>query len=192
MATYLVLVFFTIFLATTKSISQQIDPFENFHWVPQSNGLWEYVSIDELNSVSVNLESRYNPERDIVYYLFTNANKGVPEIIKYLDGNSLKASKFNSKYPTKFLIHGWQSDYKAPVISELAKAFLKKGNYNCIGVDWSKISGTIDYGRAKVIATQNGPVIAKMADFLVEKGQKINQISCLGHSLGPSKPNTQT
>ena len=129
-------------------------------------------------------EPRYQPEKDIVFYLFTRQNKGIPERLLYRDLNSLHLSSFHPERPTKFLIHGWQANVDSNIITGMAQAYLEIGDFNVIGCDWSAGSDTLNYISAKGRVSKNGPAIARMVDFMVENGQNMFQIACNGHSLG--------
>jgi hypothetical protein len=141
------------------------------------------MHIDEINA-QMDPEPRYKPERDIVFYLFTRENGGVPEKLLFRDQASLQQSTFRANRPTKFLVHGWQADVDSNIITGMAHAYIEIGDFNVIGCDWSAGSDTLNYISAKGRVSKNAPVIARMVDFLVENGQNMFQISCNGHSLG--------
>lgn len=50
----------------------------------------------------------------------------------------------------KFITHGWNSDAKNEWFVNMVNAFLRKGDYNVITVDWSTLSH-----QEYAIATQN-------------------------------------
>lgn len=39
-----------------------------------------------------------------------------------------------------FIVHGWRASAQDPHIIDLALAYVKKGDYNSITIDWSSIS----------------------------------------------------
>jgi hypothetical protein len=64
-------------------------------------------------------------------------------------------------------------------------AYLARGNYNIIGVDWGVLAAIPNY----VAAVQNtrvvGAHIAELIDFLVRQaGAKLEDFHIIGHSLG--------
>lgn len=44
----------------------------------------------------------------------------------------------NGSIPLVFIIHGWKDSANNTWVEEIAQAFLKKGSYNIVVVDWLK------------------------------------------------------
>lgn len=72
-------------------------------------------------------------ENEVTFLLFTRQAKN--KSISEHDVKLVEASK-----PVKIITHGWNSDAKNEWFANMVKAFLGKGDYNVITVDWSKLS----------------------------------------------------
>ncbi|KAI4461676.1 lipase [Holotrichia oblita] len=81
--------------------------------------------------------------------------------------------------PLKFIVHGWGETMNSPYYKNLSDAYLERGTYSIIHVDWSKL-GTTWYSRAITNTLE--------AEFILHlyKISKIDldNIHILGHSLG--------
>jgi pimeloyl-ACP methyl ester carboxylesterase len=68
---------------------------------------------------------------------------------------------------------------------DVLAAYLAKGEYNVIGVDWSVLSPSPNYIAACRNAVPTGEHIAELVEFLVEqKGASHEDFHIIGHSLG--------
>lgn len=86
--------------------------------------------------------------------------------------------------PTKILIHGWKSSSLSSTIEKIKNAYLSKGDFNILTVDWEELAENIFY---QTVASQTKPVGQIVAEFIEElifRGANINQIHLIGHSLG--------
>lgn len=54
--------------------------------------------------------------------------------------NSVDYSKINPKLPFKFIAHGWVDWGNNSWIQNLSNAFLERGNYNVIPVNWHNLA----------------------------------------------------
>ncbi|XP_063695876.1 phospholipase A1-like isoform X2 [Culicoides brevitarsis] len=117
--------------------------------------------------------------------LFTRLNPDEADILVLDDIKSVKNSYFNEKLPVRFLIHGWL-DHGDGMLGQLGrKAYLQKGAFNVISLDWSVGADTPNYFKARSAIFQVGPFLAKFIDFLVEKTNiSTSDIYLIGHSLG--------
>lgn len=74
------------------------------------------------------------------------------------------------------------------VISSLATkmilAYLKEGDYNIIGVDWSRLSSS-DYLSAMRGASEAAEHLGSLLNWMVRRrGLKLQDVHIIGHSLG--------
>lgn len=77
-------------------------------------------SVREASSIS---------DSDVTFYLSTNTNVQ-PTVLA--SNSSLNTSKV-----AKVLIHGWTESYQSKWIQNLTQAYIQKGDYNIIAVDYS-------------------------------------------------------
>ena len=61
---------------------------------------------------------------------------------------------------------------------------MDEGDYNIIGVDWSKLVKAPWYNFAAENTRVSGERIAQFIDFLVSTGVSLDSIHIIGHSLG--------
>lgn len=118
-------------------------------------------------------------------FLWTKDNPTISHELNYLDLTSISDSTFNAARPTKILIHGFMSSKDAsPAVANLSVAFLKKYDYNVIGVDWSEGAKKF-YPKSVANTRVVGAAIANLVNTLVNKfGLKLRDLHVIGHSLG--------
>jgi pancreatic triacylglycerol lipase len=66
----------------------------------------------------------------------------------------------------------------------LRNAYLNRGNYNCITVDWSVGASTISHITARNRIPEAGEVLAQFIMFLSNYGLDLNMVYITGHELG--------
>lgn len=117
--------------------------------------------------------------------LWTKQNPTTAQELNYHNISSIKDSNFDASRHTKVLIHGFMSDKdKSPIVANLSVAFLKRDDFNVIGVDWSKGAAKF-YPKAVANTRVVGAVVTKLLRTLVDKFQlKVENLHVLGHSLG--------
>lgn len=114
------------------------------------------------------------------FRLYTRQNQNEPEIIRY---DSL-GSFYDPYLPTKFIVHGFLHNGIKKWVLDMKDAFLKVGDYNVIGVDWSKGNGP-SYTQATANTQIVGAEIARFVNTMVEKyGVSADDFHVIGHSLG--------
>ncbi|XP_011291126.3 phospholipase A1 VesT1.02 [Musca domestica] len=158
---------------------------ENGWYVPQTDGSFEWVDLEEAESYlnqAEQLEGRLS-SNPVTFYLYTKSNPDKGHEIKATT-KSIKASPFNAKHPTRITIHGWTSNSNDYVNSGVRKAYLKKGDYNIIAIDWAR-ARSVDYATSVLAVPGVGKKIAALVDFLVkEYDMKLDDLEIIGHSLG--------
>lgn len=76
-----------------------------------------------------------SPEKVAVkFMLYTRQNQFNPQVVRYNDIGSY----YNPHKPTKFIIHGFLHNGIKQWVLDIKDNFLKVGDFNIIGVDWSK------------------------------------------------------
>lgn len=141
-------------------------------------------NIFSLLPINRNVCPEIKPERDISYEVYTRSNKDKPKVLKVYDDDSLKNSGIDFKKPTKIFCHGYMESSKADNAQSIKNSFLKQGDYNIILVDARVLLAGPFYVTSayntKPIAKYN----AKLIDYLVDKGLKLDDLHVIGMSLG--------
>ncbi|XP_069969228.1 phospholipase A1 VesT1.02-like [Bactrocera oleae] len=119
----------------------------------------------------------------VTFYLSRNSNsskeQSINETIK-----SITDSGFDASNPTRFIIHGWAQSYTAGMNTDIRSAWLGRGNYNVILVDWVR-ARSVDYVSSVVAISRTGEKVASMINYLVENfGMRLDETEVIGHSLG--------
>lgn len=84
--------------------------------------------------------------------------------------------------PTRIFVHGYYST--EGTLTEYAEAYLNRGDFNFIGINWLKGAKTINYVRARHRVREVGEALARFIDYLVTLGLDLNELIMVGHSLG--------
>lgn len=99
--------------------------------------------------------------------------------------DSLKASSFDAKKPTKLLIHGYMRGHDSSINDNLRSAYLRNHDVNIIVASWGSGSKTICYNWAAQRVDQVGNLVGEFLDFLLGDDEKAwNALTIVGHSLG--------
>lgn len=108
------------------SLKLSKDQLHRWTLIPDSQGKMHLVDFD---SFEAPIEPSFVAENDVVFLLFTRQNPTVGQIITF-DPASLQNSNFNPSHPTRFSVHGWQSDAETVSNTVLRDAFLAIGDFN--------------------------------------------------------------
>uniref|UniRef100_A0A1L8EGJ7 Putative phospholipase a1-like protein n=1 Tax=Haematobia irritans TaxID=7368 RepID=A0A1L8EGJ7_HAEIR len=157
---------------------------ENGWYIPQADGSFVWMDRDEAESLmneAEKMEGRLSTN-PVTFYLYTKSNPSGVEISA--TSKSINASPFDASNPTRITIHGWTSSKDDYVNSGIRRAYLDKGDYNMITVDWGR-ARSIDYATSVMAVPGVGKKIASLVDYLVEHhGLKLEDLEIIGHSLG--------
>jgi hypothetical protein len=93
--------------------------------------------------------SAFNAERDVRLLLNTRRNTGASQNLQFNDIASVRNSNYNSRLPTRILIHGFREDGGSDLNLETSRALLANGDFNVIFIDWSSGAQTINYVAAR-------------------------------------------
>ncbi|XP_073819935.1 phospholipase A1-like [Musca autumnalis] len=183
--------YFVLFALCVAAVTASVIPEEeringeNGWYVPQADGSFEWVDLDEAEeylSAAEKLEGRLttNP---VTFLLYTKSNPSDGVEITATT-KSISASPFNANNPTRITIHGWTSSKDDYVNYGIRGAFLGKGDYNMITVDWGR-ARSVDYASSVLAVPGVGQKVAALVDFLVNNyGLKLSDLEIIGHSLG--------
>lgn len=156
---------------------------EDGWYVPNEDGSFYWVSTEEAKEITEN--DIVGRAKTIKLYLYTRSNPNSPQEIDPSNYESLKKSHFNSNHPTRIIIHGWQNSYLDAVNVDLRNAYLKKGEYNVICVDWSANAKSVNYPLAAQKVKGVGKQVAAFIDLANEhNGLSFESLEIDGHSLG--------
>jgi pancreatic triacylglycerol lipase len=154
----------------------------NWEMVPDADGTLRMI---DLNTYEAEPEGHFVGVQDMVFILFTRSNPTVGQVIQLNNAGSLAASNFNPAHPTRFTIHGWNGGAGASPNAMMRNAYLGRGDFNCITVDWGVGAQTANYIAARNRVGEAGQVTAMFINFLeASGGLNINTVSVIGHSLG--------
>ncbi|XP_030383257.1 pancreatic triacylglycerol lipase-like [Scaptodrosophila lebanonensis] len=117
-----------------------------------------------------------------MFYLYTKLNPGKGQRIEPTK-ESMAQSKFDRKVETRIVIHGCNQNHEDQKIYRVASAWLSRGEYNVIIVNWG--SGRLVYIPSAAAAPAMGKKIAEMINFLsTDYGLKLQNLTVIGYSLG--------
>ncbi|XP_017083667.2 phospholipase A1 1 [Drosophila eugracilis] len=150
------------------------------------------VSISNVIQDMINTEARIilgrprpSQTKLLRYDLYTPLNPEERQLLRPGDLNALKNSHFNPKWPVRVSIHGWAGKSTSCSNAAIKDAYLSRGNYNVIILDWSRQSLDISYPRVSKQLPSIAASVAKMLRFLHENtGVPYEQIYLVGHSAG--------
>ncbi|XP_053953126.1 phospholipase A1-like [Anastrepha ludens] len=161
---------------------------ENGWYVPQANGSYVWVSMEEGESMLEELEKQDEIEGrlslvPVTFYLYTNLNPSKGQKISE-SASSIQSSNFDPSNPTRFVIHGWIQSYTSGMNKDIRAAWLARGKYNVIVVDWAR-GRSVDYASSVVAVPKVGKKVASLINYLVKNhGLLLDTTEVSGHSLG--------
>jgi len=169
-----------IFLAGAYTIPlDQVNP--RWSLFSNTNGRMQVV---DANPLQVDSEPFFNPSTDIQYHLFTRHNPTTSQRLTS-DINTVLNSNWNPNNPTRFIIHGVDSDSNSLVSTLCRDQFLANGDHNVIVIDWSAGSNTFVYATARNRVGVTGGTISIFIDNLHRNGLiTIENIIVVGFNLG--------
>lgn len=89
---------------------------------------------------------------------------------------------WNPRRRTRIFIHGYYSDRKT--FMKYAHAYLRRGDYNFIAINWLLGARTLNYFKARRRVHLVGLATARFIDYLMTLGLKLEDLIMIGHSLG--------
>lgn len=116
---------------------------------------------------------------EVQFSLYNRENRDIPILL-----TSKNLKDHLKPAPIKIVIHGWISSGHTPVNVELKDAYLKRGDYNVILVDWEK-QANANYAQAICSIKKISFIIGKFIFNFQSVGNiDLNNIHLIGHSLG--------
>lgn len=128
----------------------------------------------------------FNPS-SIQFLLYRNR-----KIMKRVEINRPETleSFFSPELPTRFLIHGWLSNYTFPQMQDIKNNYFTGREMNVFIVDWSRIAFNPVYPVTASMVGAVGSHISKFINFLCQSKYRespldfLARTSLIGHSLG--------
>lgn len=140
------------------------------------------ASSDGLNQ---EIAPQFEALRDVRFLVFTRFNPTIGQQVLFGDMNSLRASNYDANRPTRFVIHGFQSDSTSDVNIVITAAYLRSYDVNVIVVDWGLGANTINYITARNRVGEVGALVGQFCDFLHENNVlDFSRLYLIGSSLG--------
>ncbi|KAK6636260.1 hypothetical protein RUM43_009919 [Polyplax serrata] len=96
----------------------------------------------------------------------------------------VKSNYLNIRAPTKILIHGYTGSYKDSRMAKIKDAYLNRGRYNVIQVDWEMLAAPPCYVRVTHNSKFVGETIAQLLNGLHMVGLNMSLVHLVGFSLG--------
>ncbi|KAF5296943.1 hypothetical protein FQR65_LT10094 [Abscondita terminalis] len=115
----------------------------------------------------------------IKYVYFNQQNSKTPITL-----NKTNTDKIRRNIQTKIILHGWFGAALGSTAISLKDAYLSRGDYNVIFVNWEHYSN-VNYAQAKCSLRDLGNVIGDFVFNLCKIGVlELNSTHIIGHSLG--------
>ncbi|XP_022212968.2 phospholipase A1-like [Drosophila obscura] len=169
---------------TALSIEERING-ENGWFIPKIDGSFEWMDLsdaEELLSHGEQMEGRISTNA-VNFYLYTRSNPTDGKEIKS-KASSIDDSHFNKDHGTRFVIHGWTQGANDDMNTRITKAWLSRGDYNVIVVDWAR-ARSVDYASSVLAVSGAGGKVGDMINYLHEHhGMSLDSLEVIGHSLG--------
>lgn len=157
---------------------EQLEP--DWQLVPDGDGYMHLVNLNEIQP-----DSMFNAWNDVFIRVVTRSNWNDPRHIALNNVAHLRASPFNRLHPTRVIIHGWLNDANSRINHLIPNAYLERGNFNILVVDWSRGAINPYYPTARNHIFDVGHYVAQFLDFLRrEDNFNMDSLIVIGHSLG--------
>ncbi|XP_037824158.1 lipase member H-like [Lucilia sericata] len=123
--------------------------------------------------------------KDLRFDLYTRKNPYEKQMLYTGQQDSILKSNFNAKWPTRISFHGWNGQTKTCSSAAIKDAYLAKGDFNIILVDWSDYSLNINYVRVVNEIFQIAKQFNDFTRFLYETTNvPFKDMYLIGHSYG--------
>lgn len=128
------------------------------------------------------LVPRY-PASEVRFVLYRELN-GDPHDLLLSDSSTIISAKFDGRVPTRFIIHGWKSSLESPDVIGIRDAYLNRGAFNVIAVEWKQKASEM-YTISVDFVPHVGQEVAKVIEALMKyQHLNINNLILVGFSLG--------
>uniref|UniRef100_A0ABD2WYU5 phospholipase A1 n=1 Tax=Trichogramma kaykai TaxID=54128 RepID=A0ABD2WYU5_9HYME len=127
------------------------------------------------------------PDPEVSFFLYTRSNSARGhEIIVTDSGSNLNETHFDPAYPTKIIVHGYNSDMELDSLVDMRSEYLARGPHNVVAVDWHRLAA----GPCYPVAVHNVPHVGHCLAQLIERLRAAGSedLHVIGFSLGAHVP----
>nr|XP_032515250.1 uncharacterized protein LOC116768606 [Danaus plexippus plexippus] len=127
------------------------------------------------------------PHPKMQYYLYTRTTQEKGELLNTLDNDSLTRSRFNTKHPTKVVVHGFGGGRNLSPSTDMRNAYFARGNYNIIIVDYGSLVKEPCLSQIEWAPRFAATCITQLVEYLQYHPKKAvppEKIHTIGYSVG--------
>lgn len=177
------LVFYLIELISFISAEHLAPTKRALNLIPLENGSFITMTQEEVDK-TLHQYRRAALESETKFYLYTKTNPNKSHELSAIEPEKFKDSHFNKCHPTKIIVHGWTKDKDDNSVQIIKNAYLQKGKFNLILVDWSPAAKQ-SYLLARGYIETTSRVVANFIEVLIKETDiSYDNITLVGFSLG--------
>ncbi|KAF4517959.1 hypothetical protein B566_EDAN005326 [Ephemera danica] len=124
------------------------------------------------------------PNPDIRFYLYAKAGARRKAIDVRMSHTALLRSGFDPDKRSVILLHGFNGTVDTEPLTFIKRAYLNRGDYNVVLVDWGDLTKFPCYLTALSNTKLVAQCAAQMYSYLNAHGAARESLQCVGHSLG--------
>lgn len=152
----------------------------------EPRGFKKYFDLSFLKKFMSHLNPFGMSRMNMNFYLF---KQDFPECGRELrisdEREEILRAGFNPRQPTRIIIHGWMSQSRGSFNRDVKNAYLKRGDYNVIIVDWSASATNVNYFAVVKMIEGFGAQVARFTQHLQHTvNANYDDMYLIGHSLG--------
>ncbi|CAH0773568.1 unnamed protein product [Bemisia tabaci] len=126
-----------------------------------------------------------NDDEDITFNLYTRKNAVNPQLLRIGDQGILSQSNLDERDPTVIYIHGFSEQGTGPSAMAIKNAYMSRGDFNVIVVDWNSLGAFPWYSHAVSNTRLVAAKIAHLLQFLhLTTSITLDRVHVIGFSLG--------
>ncbi|KAK6636322.1 hypothetical protein RUM43_009981 [Polyplax serrata] len=125
----------------------------------------------------------YCPDENIRFFLYTPEHR----VRRKIDVRNPYSLRYNGWDPHKrnvIIVHGFNGTEGKSPLSFIRDAYLKRGDYNVLAIDWGVLTRFPCYLSAISNTRLVAQCTAQLYSFLTASGASAESTTCVGHSLG--------
>ncbi|XP_034097571.1 phospholipase A1 [Drosophila albomicans] len=151
----------------------------------EPSGIRSFFDLGFIKKIAHNLNPFANANHRMLFYLFRRSSPDCGRQLDFSNKRRWRRAGFNSSLPTRIIIHGWMSQSRGSFNRDVKNAYLKRGDFNVIVVDWSASSANINYFSVVKLIEEFGAQLVQFTRELNRRfGASYDDMYLIGHSLG--------